>query len=386
MIAGPLELPDRIDRVRDWMRSEQLDSVVVSGQIAVNHIAGYWRYFGSPAAAIVEPDGPLTVVVVHDEVAGARELLPDAVVRGYGKRGFGLVPDPVPQLVERVVREPSIADVSRIGVGGQDGAFRSALAEALSCVQVDAEPELAAIRIVKDAREILALARAYELAWVAQHSVGEQLREGITEIELFSAAQSAAQVAAGEPIEFFGDLLCGARTAEVCAPVRVAGATALRAGDALIADLVVGLRGYWGDTAETLAVAGNTEVLEVRDRLVTVRETCARELVPGRRASEVYELMSEEIAGAFPEGEFPHHGGHALGLGSYEAPHIIADDHSLLERGMVIALEPGVYFPGRWGARVEQTYLVEDEGGVELMDAASAATDDREHARVEHQL
>jgi Xaa-Pro aminopeptidase len=82
--------------------------------------------------------------------------------------------------------------------------------------------------------------------------------------------------------------------------------------------------------------------------------------------------MEQRILDAFPGGEFPHHGGHALGLTSFEDPHVIPSDETGLEDWMVIAVEPGVYFPGRFGARVENVFVVTPQGGVELRDAMGA--------------
>jgi Xaa-Pro aminopeptidase len=82
--------------------------------------------------------------------------------------------------------------------------------------------------------------------------------------------------------------------------------------------------------------------------------------------------MQRQIAESFPGGEFPHHGGHGVGLGSFEDPHVIPTDETPFEAGMVLALEPGVYFQGRYGARVEELYLVTDGGGVELRERHGA--------------
>jgi len=84
--------------------------------------------------------------------------------------------------------------------------------------------------------------------------------------------------------------------------------------------------------------------------------------------------MRGEIEATFPAGEFPHHGGHGVGLSSFEDPHVIPGDETPLEPGMVIALEPGVYFPGRFGVRVERLYVVAADGGVELRDAVGSAS------------
>ena len=83
--------------------------------------------------------------------------------------------------------------------------------------------------------------------------------------------------------------------------------------------------------------------------------------------------MNKRIDDAFDGAEFPHHGGHGLGSTPYEPPHIIPGDETILQAGMIVALEPGIYFRDRFGVRVERSYLVEYDGALELTLAAQDA-------------
>ena len=65
------------------------------------------------------------------------------------------------------------------------------------------------------------------------------------------------------------------------------------------------------------------------------------------------------IAGATA---LPHHGGHSLGVEIGERPQILPEDSMRLAEGMVLALEPAAYFAGRFGVRVENTYVVTAAG------------------------
>ncbi len=361
-VAGP----SRINRVRSWLAAEDLDCLIVAGRVRVNHLIGYSRYFGSPAAAVIGADGTRSLIVARDEAeaAQAEELADD--VYSYGERGFGLVPDQTPLLADALAAVPEVASASRAGFASELAHLRACLEDLRALPLVDAEAELARIRLVKDEAELVGLERSYELAWTAQETVRTELRAGVMEIELFTSALASAQLAAARPIEFAGDLLSGVRTADVCAPISVAGPVAVKQNDAVISDLVVGCDGYWGDTAATLIAGENEEVAGVAAALFEILDKVAAELVPHRTGAEVYESMRSLIEGAFEGGEFPHHGGHGVGLSSYEDPHIIPTDGSPLQPGMTLALEPGVYFRDRFGARVEQTYVVTEAGGLEL--------------------
>jgi Xaa-Pro aminopeptidase len=359
----------RLERLGAWMQEEKLDLVVAFGADEVNYLAGYWRYYGGPSGVVVGRDGERTLVVMSDEVTVAAQLGDAGTVLGFGVRGFGIELNPLPLLADAVAAIPGLAAARRIGVADGLGPMRDLLAARVSADLVPADSELVRLRLKKDEDELARMLHAYELAWLGQRAVAEAAEQGASEIEMFTAAQSAAQLAHGEPIEFLADLLAGIDTAEVCCPIRIAGARAAKVGDPVIADVVVRADGYWGDTAETHVVGSNPDVEAARNVLLEILEGARAELVPGATGAEVFRTMEKRIEAAFAGGEFPHHGGHALGLTSFEDPHVIPSDEKPLESWMVIAVEPGVYFSGQWGARVENVFVVTPEGGVELRDA-----------------
>ncbi len=88
--------------------------------------------------------------------------------------------------------------------------------------------------------------------------------------------------------------------------------------------------------------------------------------MPGATGPRCSRTSTRSVVTSLPGGELPHHGGHALGLTSFEDPHVIPSDTMPFEPWMVLAVEPGVYFPGRYGARVENIFVVTPAGGVEL--------------------
>ena len=289
---------------------------------------------------------------------------------GYGERGFGIDLDPVAALVDTVAAVPAVAQAARVGVASELPGADARLGAAISAFVVDASAALHRIRLIKDWDELEKINAGYELCWLGQQAVADGAVPGASEIELFTAAQSTAQIASGGPIEFVCDLLSGPNTAEVCCPIHVAGTRRLEPGDPVIADVVVRTAGYWGDSAGTYAVGENADAEAARSMLLDVLEQARTELVPGATGAEVFSrTCTRGSSRRCPDGELPHHGGHALGLTSFEDPHLIPSDTTPFEPWMVLAVEPGVYVPGRYGARVENVFVVTPEGGVELRDA-----------------
>jgi Xaa-Pro aminopeptidase len=367
--------PHRIERLRGWMDDEKLDCTVVFGIDNVNHLCGYWRYFGGPSALVVGRDGERTLAVMLDEAPIAEKLSNADAVLGFGERGFGIDLDPVAGLIEMLAAIPTVARASRIGVASEIPGADARLSAAVPAVVVDAGPALHRIRLVKDWDELEKINAGYQLCWLGQEAVADGAVPGVSEIELFTAAQSTAQIASGGPIEFVCDLLSGPSTADVCCPIHVAGTRMLETGDPVIADIVVRTAGYWGDTAGTYTVGSNGDAEAARSVLLDVLEEARTQLVPGATGAEVFATMHARITAAVPDGDLPHHGGHALGLTSFEDPHLIPSDTMPFEPWMVLAVEPGVYVEGRYGARVENVFVVTPEGGVELRAALAAAGD-----------
>lgn len=182
---------------------------------------------------------------------------------------------------------------------------------------------------------------------------------------MFSAAQTAAQNAHGEPIEFSADLLCGPHTADD-GPRRIAGSRRVAPGESVTADIRVAFDGFWSDICETIVFGDNAEVSTARTALLEILDTTAKQLRPGENGRNIYSQVAQAIKERFPGGSFPHHAGHAVGRVPIEMPRLMPTDTTPFEQGMVFSIEPGVYFEGRWGARVEKTYVVGPSGGVEL--------------------
>jgi Xaa-Pro aminopeptidase len=259
-----------------------------------------------------------------------------------------------------------VASAGRIGVAGD---FAAAVAEAVSGPTIAADEALHQMSLVKDADELVKIFRSYELCWLAHTAIAAGTAAGASEIEMMSAAQSAAQIDHEGPVEFVADVLAGPNTAEVCAPVAVAGALRAGPGEPVVADLSVGADGYWADTCRTYVNGSSAEVDEIRAQLYGIMDAAAADLRSGATGAAVFGGMRDRIAASWPEGELPHHGGHGVGLTVFDDPHVIPAEGRTAESWMVMALEPGVYLPGRFGVRTENLFLVTPDGAVELAQA-----------------
>ena len=344
----------RQQRLLDGLAERGCSSAILVGSAHAIHLTGYCRYLGGPAAVVVDADAKRTLVVPRYELGAAEETAEAEVAVGYGASDF-LDFDPLPKLVAACLAH---VGKGRVGLAGDAEISSGSIPD-----RVRVDDLVAEVRACKDADETAKIARSYELALTAQRAVCELLEEGASEIELSSAAYAAAQNAAGQPIELISFIASGPNSALVSSPVCVPGGRRVGEGEPVLADLAVRCAGYWGDTTRTSIRGANPRVAEVRDAIAAIVPRLARLLRPGVRAHEIFEAAAEEILSRFPDGSFPHHAGHGIGIAVAEELQLVPTDDTPLESGMVLAIEPGVYFPGRFGVRVEDMYVVTEDGG-----------------------
>lgn len=201
----------------------------------------------------------------------------------------------------------------------------------------------------------------------AYEALRARLRVGMTELDAYGIVSNAVDAICGdEPHEFIGDFVGGARSGAIEGP---ATDYAFRPGDAFILDLSVRRRGTWSDTCRTFFFGEPTAAQrEIYETVIACQELGERIVRPG----VVFEDVKTEVESFLDlkgyGGKMPHHVGHLVGPKPYMKPAFEMGDTSVVEPGIVCTLEPGLYFEGVFGIRVESDYLVGKDGLVNLFD------------------
>jgi Xaa-Pro aminopeptidase len=136
----------------------------------------------------------------------------------------------------------------------------------------------------------------------------------------------------------------------------------IRPQDSLIVDLSTILYGYWSDSCATYFAGQPTPHQTAIHRTVSQALELAISLVrPGAVAREIDQKVRQFIADAgYPV--YPHHTGHGVGAIGHEAPRLVPYSQEVIQAGMVILVEPGIYLPGETGVRLEDALLVTADG------------------------
>ncbi len=230
--------------------------------------------------------------------------------------------------------------------------------------QIEASEVMRRARWIKTAREIRLLRQASYLADVA-HVTLDRLCEtaGQNEIAMFAEISNRIFQTAGHDIPLTGELVTGPRSSVVRYP-NGPHDRMTEVGDAALMDLSGRCDGYWFDCTNTHIIAGRPTMEEKRYAKASqdACEAAMAALKPGARASDAAAAAER----AFAKHGLPmaHYAGHQIGVSVNELPRLVPYDDSVIEPGMVFAVEPGAYQGerGGFGARSEKMVLVTASG------------------------
>ncbi|HEX4784261.1 MAG TPA: Xaa-Pro peptidase family protein [Candidatus Sulfotelmatobacter sp.] len=233
--------------------------------------------------------------------------------------------------------------------------------EKLSGVRLaDAPSVVERARLIKDSNELDQIRAAVALGAKLFDRALEVLRPGVKETEVAGEMEFAARRGGAEEMSFPTIIASGARSA---LPHGRASDQQIAAGGFVVCDFGVILEGYCSDQTRTVWVGSVSD--EARRAYEAVRESqqAAIDAVrPGITVGEVDAAARKVLQKAGLARYFTHSTGHGVGLEIHEAPRVAQGQKEILQPGMVITIEPGVYFPGKWGVRIEDMIAVTTSG------------------------
>jgi Xaa-Pro aminopeptidase len=226
------------------------------------------------------------------------------------------------------------------------------------------------LREVKDADEIAKIRAAAALGCELFEGLLTYLEPGLTETEVAATLEYAARLGGAEGMSFETIVASGPRSA---LPHGRATRAKLPKRGFVTLDFGVILDGYLSDMTRTVhmgkAMPGERDVY---DFVLEAQEAAVAAVAPGVTAGEVDEAARSVLRKVKLDKYFSHSTGHGVGLEIHEGPRLAAKQKQVLEQGMVITIEPGVYMPGRFGLRIEDMVLVTATGGEILTPSVKA--------------
>ena len=232
--------------------------------------------------------------------------------------------------------------------------------------------ELSELRMIKSPEEVEKIVTAQRITERAYTEVLNFLKPGVTEREIALELEYLIKKYGGERVAF--DLICitGANTS---LPHGVPGERIVQNGDFFTFDIGAVYDGYHSDMTRTVAVGSATDEMRmIYDTVLTAHQKAAGMIKAGNTAASVDIAARDHISSCGYGEYFGHSTGHGVGLDIHEAPTVYKTSTTVLQDGMVITDEPGIYLPEKFGVRIEDMYLVQGDKALDLAEITKEFT------------
>jgi len=352
----PAALRTRLDRAREAAGAAGVDALLMAPGSDLRYLLGASGSSFERLTCLVLPTGRAPVLVVPKLEAPGYAPVP---MDELGIEIATWVDDEDPYALVASL----VGGASRVAVGDVMPALHVlGLRRAVpSAEQVLAGPVVRELRMRKDAAEIDALRRAGAAIDRVHARMAEFVQVGRTEAQAGELIAAAILEEGHELAEF---VIVGSGP-NGASPHHGVSDKVIEAGDVVVVDIGGPVpEGYCSDSTRTY-VLGEPRDADVADTyavLQAAQQAAVDAVAPGVVAQDVDAAARAVIADAGFGEYFIHRTGHGIGLDVHEDPYIVAGNTLPLEPGMAFSVEPGIYQPGRWGARIEDIVVVTADG------------------------
>jgi len=220
--------------------------------------------------------------------------------------------------------------------------------------------EIDAIRAVKDEEEIACIRKAAEISYQALAAVCNLIKPGVREKDIAIELEFRIRKCGAELVSFPTIVATGANSAQ---PHAAPGSREIENGDIVMIDYGAVYCGYHSDETCTFVIGrADKKQKEVYSLVKKAHDRALEAIKTGTPCREIDRIARSCIEDGNLGKFFTHGTGHGVGLDVHEAPRIADKSVNILEEGMVVTIEPGVYIPDHWGIRIEDMVLVKEEG------------------------
>lgn len=340
-------IQEKITLIRNWMRAQKLDGLLLTHNIDQFYLTDFYFYPDEALFLITPKKAYALTRGLYEEPFG--KYVPDMNVIGYDANR-----------VERVVQLMQELRLKRVGFDPTKALYTSGTQfRKAGCVEV---PSIVTqLRTAKKPYELKRLRAANRLAYLTYEYVRPRIKTGMRESEVAAEMEYFMRVHGAKGTSFFTIVAFGPNTAN---PHHETSTRKLKANEAILLDFGCVLDGYCSDMTRSWW-HGAKEPAEYGRiwRLVdTARKRGIKAATIGTVCKEVDATCRNLISQAGYGDYFTHGTGHGVGIEIHEDPYNNQSSLYVLQEGNVVTVEPGIYLPGKYGVRLEDTVAISKTG------------------------
>jgi Xaa-Pro aminopeptidase len=374
----------KLERVRALMKDRDISALVVRAPDNILYLSNYWCMKGYDAVVFPQESEPTLIVLEPQRNDAERNSWTKDVrfFKGYDES------DPRPPQFRafdqalQVLKERSLTDKVAIELNmgtqasdrmvGEPTTFTQTYFDSFRKVArevVDSTPLLTEARAIKTPQEVERMRLANELAALAMDYTREHMRPGMKESEVGGMYEGFVH---GLGVGYKGKVEMARAFTLVWSGKGIATFTAtgdrpIQRDEPTLFEIWVCADGYWTDLTKN-ACPGElkTEYQKLLDLLLRVFNSAVAFARDGANFPELDKLVRARIAeGGYP-GQPSHPICHGVGARAHEPPYAHQAGTGTIHEGMVLAIEPGIYWPGGGGLRLEDNFLITADGNEKL--------------------
>ena len=330
------------------LRSRGISCALYDDPINIRYLTGYT----GEGSLLILPDRAVIITDFRYIEQAQRQSPFCGVERTEGDRGANAI---IAEALESagihdLPIEENIVTVSRL----------RAMEKALPGIHLTALPEtVLEMRTVKDEGELDCIRKALAISCQAFDDLLGVIHAGMTEKRACAELNHFMNLRGSEGNAFDTIVASGVNGS---LPHAVPSDKVIEKGDLVTFDFGAKFGGYCADMTRTIAIGEiSSELHAIYDAVLEAQLTSEAAVKPGAVCRDIDKIARDQLGAKYP-GAFGHSLGHGVGLFIHELPRLSFRSETILQKGHVVTVEPGVYVPGVGGCRIEDTVIVTEDG------------------------
>lgn len=269
-------------------------------------------------------------------------------------------------LIEEVAKQVERLGIQKLGFEQDDLSYAtfSSYEKALKTTLIPVSGAVEKLRLIKSEAEIKILKEAAEIADAAFRHILDFIRPGVREIDVANELEFFMRKQGATSSSFDIIVASGVRSA---LPHGVATEKVIEKGEFVTLDFGAYYKGYCSDITRTVAVGEvSDELKRIYDVVLQAQLRGVEHIRAGMTGREADALTRDYISACGFGEYFGHSTGHGLGMEVHEMPALSMRSDTVLQPGMVVTVEPGIYIAGLGGVRIEDDIVITESGNERL--------------------
>lgn len=343
-------MQDRINKVRTLLEERNLDGLLITNPFNRRYISGFT---GTAGSVLITANEAFFITDFRYTDQAKQETEGYTIVQAERQ--------PVNTWVE-LIKQHKIKvlgfEQDHVTVG-QYTAWKEAFAQA-SCRLEPTSGLVERLRLIKDEKEIKLIKEAVRIADETFAHILTVIKPGLTERAIAHEIEMTMRQMGAASSSFDIIVASGVRSA---LPHGVASDKVIENGELVTLDFGAVYKGYVSDLTRTIAIGKpDPKLKEIYEICLEAQKHGVAHVKAGMTGREADALCREVIKSKGYGPQFGHSTGHGIGLEIHEGPTLSMRSDVLLQAGMVVTVEPGIYITGLGGVRIEDDVLIKESG------------------------